>query len=365
MCAIIRLMPKQMISKEALYNACHNNWHSFGLVTKVDGKLDIYRDVPESGEIDPDKVYKMLQADFEYERYLHVRHNTAGATNLENTHPFDVLFDEKTGNHLVFMHNGTLYEYKSKKKSESGAMVDDDDGPSDTKNFTDEVLVPSCLADFGSGVGDIKNPFFVKTMNKFWPGAGNRGVLISSKSDPLFLGSWVEVGEDGNKILASNNDYFEKVTRGPEFIRRRLREEEEKKRLEEKLAAKKSKTSIICVGEKSNSTTLAALKDHKVESVVDHFSLTESLKNIFGDWDVWDREGMVALGLATRQELEGLYDDRTTCLCIMDAVFTEFAKMHGDLEKEREKRFKAEKQIEKFSNELRSLKSEKSERGVA
>lgn len=78
MCSIIYLKPNAMIPYEMLENAVYNNWHSYGLVTKVDGKLDIKKKVPESGEVDPKEVFKLLQDDIEYERFLHLRHNTAG-----------------------------------------------------------------------------------------------------------------------------------------------------------------------------------------------------------------------------------------------------------------------------------------------
>lgn len=97
MCVIVVLSKNQMIPYSMLENACYNNWHSFGLVTKVDGKLDIKRSVPKSGEVDPKTVYKLLEDDIGYERFLHLRHNTAGATNEANCHPFDVYYDPKSG----------------------------------------------------------------------------------------------------------------------------------------------------------------------------------------------------------------------------------------------------------------------------
>lgn len=359
MCSILHLMPKQMIEKEALMNACYNNWHSYGLVTKVDGKLDIKKVLPKSGEIDPEEVYALLQDDFEYERFLHVRHNTAGATSEENVHPFDVYFDPKSGEQIVFMHNGTLYEYKSKKHNGT-SFVDDDDGPSDTKNFTDEILIPLVQANFSGKKADLDNPFFRRTLLKYWPGTGsNRGVLISSKQKPMFIGDWKEFGSDGNKIKVSNTDYFDKVTRGPEFERRRLREEEERKRIEE--ARRAQRTAVITLADSSTSnasaTTIRKFNGIEVEKQDDLFGLSETLANIFNDWDAWDREGLAALGYATKDELEQLYSSKKDCIIAMDLVFTEFAKMVAELHDKNEKISRQEKHIEKMSKELKDKKA--------
>lgn len=361
MCVIIHLKPKQMIDKEALENACYNNWHSYGLVTKVDGKLDIKRKLPKNGEIDPEEIHKLLVKDLDHERFLHVRHNTAGATNKANTHPFDVYYDEKTGEQIVFMHNGTLYEYKSKKWVDNRS-VDDDDGPSDTKNFVDRILIPMTASDFGEGHANLHNRFFKTVLDRFWPATGsNRGLLISAKQDVLKIGDWKEF----EGLSVSNTDYFEKVTRGPELARRVEREKEEQARVEEARRKEREKNrSTVFQVDSTGTTAIRQFNGVPIESQGDLFELSESLANIFGDWDSWDRDGMVALGYATKQELEQLYGDKKNCLIAMDLVFTEFAKMHKDLDEQKEKLLKAQKHIEKMSNELKG-KSDKTERRAA
>lgn len=373
MCVIMNFKPKQMIDKEALENACFNNWHSYGLVTKVDGKLDIKKKVPKSGEIDPEEIYKLLLRDIDHERFLHVRHNTAGATNKSNTHPFDVYFDEKTGEQIVFMHNGTLYEYKSKKWVDNH-MVDDDSGPSDTKNFVDDVLTPMVVADYGSGIADLSNPFFRKILNKFWPSTGsNRGLLISAKQEPLLVGDWKKFGADDHELTVSNTDYFEKVTRGPEFTRRSLREKEEEARREAEREKERSKNFItVSRSETTPSTTLRQFNGLPVEQEDDLFGLSETLANIFNDWDAWDRDGLASLGYATKDEIEELYKDHKNCVIAMDLVFTEFTKMYDDLDTTKEKLLKAQKHIEKLSLALKAYekagnesKSNKTDRRAA
>ena len=147
MCNIIILKPGQMPVKSDLFNMCYNNWHSFGLVSEVDGKLDVVREVPENNEVDPERVLKLLSDNRQYKRYLHVRHNTVGATSLENTHPFDVYYDSKSGRTVLFMHNGTLHEYKGSYigGAYQSYSTSDNTGDSDTKRFTEEVLRSSPL----------------------------------------------------------------------------------------------------------------------------------------------------------------------------------------------------------------------------
>lgn len=318
MCVIIYLKPGQMPPKEMLFNAVYNNWHSYGLVTRIDGKLDIKRVVPASGEVDPQEVWNALTDDFDFERFLHLRHNTAGATNLENCHPLDVYYDPKRQRQVVFMHNGTMYNYKSKKKSATGSEIDDDDGPSDTKNFTDRVLIPylsSC--DFGEGKGDIQSPYMRDLIKKFW-GGSNRGLLISSDQDPLFIDDWKVVGPEGNKFPASNDDYFKEVKRGPEHTRRLVRQEQNK------LAAK-------AASEKKPSTVREIIDAVQFKQGTHRFfELSESLANIVNDFEVYDRSGAVTLGLATYDELVELYDQRKDCLAVMNWVFTDYAKLYEE-----------------------------------
>jgi len=350
MCVIIHFKPKQMIDKEALFNACANNWHSYGLVTRVDKKLDIVRKVPENGEVDSEEIYKLLQDNFKYDRYLHVRHNTAGETSLENTHPFDVYYDPKTGNQVVFMHNGTLYEYKSRITETKNGVTstrDDDSGPSDTKNFVDQVLIPYTASDFGDGAGSIDNILYRRVISKFWPTTGaNRGLLISNKGD-YTLGSWTTYGSDENRLTVSNDDYFSKITRGPEFTRRRVREEEEKKR-------KEAERPVINTS--SLKTGVARFRDYDVEKTYDLFELKETMANILGDWDVWDRSGMTALGYATMDEIGQLYADKKSCIQVMDLVFTEFTKMAKELEELEEKKDRGEKLIASLQSTIKTLK---------
>ena len=340
MCVIIALDKGQNIPDDMLRNACYNNWHSYGLVVHVGDKLDIIRKVPKSGEVDWKEVKDLLEDNVEYKRYLHLRHTTAGKTDLENCHPFDVYYNQKTGDHVVFMHNGTMYPYKS-KKIENGQSVDDDSGPSDTKNFTDQVLIPyvaSC--DFGNGHGDINHPLFVKLIDKMWPTGSNRGLLISNKYEPLFIDTWKMVGPEGKKFKASNDDYFSYCKRGPEYDRR----EAERK-------AKEAKNTKGSAG-KGVTVQVKDFRDFDIKAPHRFYSLSESICEILNDWDVYDRPGATTLGFATRAELEKLHSSKADCVSVMEWIFTDYAKLyeeHLDLE---EKHTKASKMIAQLKAEL-------------
>lgn len=347
MCAILHLIAGQMPPKDMLFNAVYNNWHSYGLVTKVDGKLDIVKKVPESGEVDPEEVYKLLQDNIDHERFLHLRHNTAGATTLENTHPFEIYWNKKKNRHVVFMHNGTMYPYVSKKII-NGITSDDLNGPSDTKNFVDQVLIPYLTAmDFGDGQGDITNPLTRQFVMKFWAGA-NRGLLIASDQDPMFIDDWKWVGPEGSKFRASNDQYFDKITRGPEFTRRLVRAENAKA-----AAAPTSKVS---------DNVFARLQDFKIESKHGFYTLSERLNAIYNDWEVWDRSNTVSLGYATADELKGLYADEQACLILMDWVFTDYAKLYKEYNELERKHDKSVKWNATFATKIKELEAELEQR---
>lgn len=328
MCGIIHLKPGVMIPEEMLENLCWNNWHSYGLVTMKPKGMDIIRKVPESGEVDPYEVQDLLLKNKEFERFLHVRHNTAGATTLENTHPFDVYKDKKR--EVVFMHNGTLYEYKSKTTNSLGTTIDDDTGPSDTKNFVDQILTPYLTAmDFGKGKGDIESYHAKRFINKFWP-TGNRGLLISSDQPAVFLGDWKKMTTDGVEWLASNDDYFDKLKRGPEFDRREKAAEEEKRAAAARFQATARSNLTTNPAGNAASEQLRELKEFTFGKKHPFFDLSSSMVNLVNDWDIYDRASAVSLGCASVDELAQLYKSEKDCLFVMDWIFTDYYNLYQD-----------------------------------
>lgn len=357
MCVILHLVPDVMPTASQLECACYNNWHSYGLVTIIGNKLDIKKVVPESGEVDPVEVYDLLSKNIKHERFLHLRHNTAGATSLENCHPFTVFKSKKR--EVVFMHNGTFYPFISKRTTPSGAIVDDPDGPSDTKNFVDQIIAPYMAAmDFGNGHGDIGHPLFRSVITKNWSGS-NRGVLIANDQPAVFFDTWKRIKGKGGDFGASNDDYFDKITRGPEKERR---EELAKAKVE----AERSARTKPLQKEQDTLVQIQPLSNFRKEPGSRHpfYSLSESLVTVLNDWDVYDRSGAVALGFADKDELAELYENKDDCLTVMDWVFTDYTLMFEELLKLEEQKDAATKLIATLKNEVAALKADPNLRKV-
>lgn len=338
MCVIMILKPGQMPPLDYLENATYNNWHSWGLVTRVNGLLDIQRVVPDTGEVCPKEVWDALERDREHERILHLRHTTAGETNLENCHPFDVFYskDKKKGvRQVVFMHNGTLHPFKSRKTNQYGSLIDDDSGPSDTKNFVDQILIPLLSAtDFGEGRGDITNPFIYKMIKAQWSG-DNRGILIANDQTPLLIGNWKKIepvkDDPETHFLASNDSYFDKVIRGPEYDRRKKAEEERKRKETEERSSRTFSGAAV-----QSDRQITSLKDLRFERQ-EEFSVTLPLLKALGDFRIYDREFSTKLGYATKKEIEELltdgYKDTASfneLIHLIDHVFADYACLYEE-----------------------------------
>lgn len=353
MCAILYLKKTQMPLREQIDNAVYNNWHSYGLIVRIGEDLEVIKECPESGEVNPDDVWNLLEKYREYDRYLHLRHNTAGATSIENTHPF-LVYDD--GDRKVWwMHNGTLYPFVSKKQETSNMgtvkLVDDPDGKSDTVNFAEQVITPLLeQLDGPNGKGDIKNPLLRKMIQANWTGS-NRGLLVSNKEGSLFIDQWKMIDSGQDKFLASNDEYFTTVKRGPEFARReesRKRIEAERKALEE--AKKGAQTG-------STSREIVSIKDFTFDQKHGFYRLSESLCKVCLDWDIYEREGAIALGYATKDELKELYESETDCMFIMDWVFSDYATMYDEMLFLEDKHERASKMIATLKTEAQTAQN--------
>lgn len=366
MCVIICLSPNQTIPYRNLENACYNNWHSFGLVTlkrpenkghKFPYTMEVHREVGPDDGIDPRHVEAMLETNKDHFRILHLRHNTAGATTLENTHPFDVYQDDKTGHRVVFMHNGTLYKYKS-KKMENGREVDDDSGPSDTKNFVDKVLIPFSNVDFGDGLADIENELFRDVITKYWEvPTTNRGILISNTQEPFLLGDWKEVNFEGQKILVSNDEYFYMVKRGPEHTRRMFQEQLAKQKAKEE--AGQTDGAVVPIGQVEHPYLLLKTITEKIANKHPFFRLSESPVNILNDWEVYDRATAASsLCLMTRDEIRQILNDEETAVALIEWIFSDYGCLFEESQIIDEKQRRAEGHIAALKSEIEVLRSD-------
>lgn len=221
MCVIMGFAPGTMPEKEHIKNAVWNNWHSWGLILK-DGnnKLQVLKDCPDSGEVDPELIWKMLEDNKDIERTLHLRHNTRGATNLDNAQPFSVYSDNEFEIH--FMHNGTLHQF--------GDTHNMADAKSDTRDFCNKVLIPALSRWVGPlGKADYTDELFWKcVMERPWSVA-SKGLFVSDKYPTLAVGDgWEKYNQGKNGDITTSNDlYFRTLQRGPEFERQKKQREDE------------------------------------------------------------------------------------------------------------------------------------------
>lgn len=365
MCNIIVLKPGQMPVESDLFNMCYNNWHSFGLVSIINGRLNVVKEVPTSGEVDPVHIQKLLEQDKGYMRFLHVRHNTVGATSLENTHPFDIYYSDKR--QVVFMHNGTLHEYKPKdtgyKYSPDTKNWDanDNNGASDTKIFAETVLqklAPVCSGDFTSEAMDM-------VLKKFWPTYSNRGLIIANDLEPVYLGDWkTRKDTDGQEYKTANDDYFSNVVRGPQKERLE-REAAEKKAAED--AAKRTQGTEETPSLNTGGSSFRCGKDGKkilqlpadfpvewpeYESV---YHMTARVSSILDGVDFSTRTNSVCVGALTGDEIRGLYQHQDVCIAVMRHVFTDYASLYDDYVDLQDKHDRATDLIAKQKNEIVAL----------
>ena len=238
MCVIFAIGAGATVNKTQLFNAVYNNWHGYGLILKdTNGHLQVLRGFDENGT-DPEVVWKLLEDNKDIERYLHVRHSTKGAEDESNVQPFPVY--SSNSRDVFFMHNGTLYSFGSNNST----------GKSDTLEFCEKILTPSLLRWNGTnGKGDYTDEEFYRLiMEKHW-NQTSMGLLVSNDLPYVRIGSqWSQYKHPDEtsegEVFVSNTSYFDKVQRGPRFLKleelRREREAAEKSKQEREKAAKKN-----------------------------------------------------------------------------------------------------------------------------
>jgi predicted glutamine amidotransferase len=280
-CVIIHLLPGAMIAKEHLYNAVYNNWHGYGLILKDgNGRLQLIRKFNDKGN-DPEEIYDLLEDNMDIERYLHVRYSTRGAQNLDNTQPFEIY--NSASRQVFFMHNGTLGSYGNFQAT----------GKSDTVEFCEKILQPALLRWTGEkGKADYTDEeFFRLVVEKQWTYA-SKGLFISNDLPELRIGNgWSEYKQenpDAPKIWVSNTEYFDKLTRGPEHLRReaeRKKKEEEERKASTPFPRESGQTG----GTTSTSgTTTNAIKEWNPSLLAKSATILRALSDIVDNWQLDD-----------------------------------------------------------------------------
>jgi len=215
--------------RDALFNAVYNNWHSWGLIVKdAKGKMMVTKEVPENGENDPEKIFKLLNDNVDCQRILHLRFATKGAVNEQNAQPFQVYNSSKR--QVWFMHNGTLGSFGPAYSANPPP-----DQVSDSFDYAEKQLSKALLHWTGeNGKADYTDEAFYETVIKHSWTQQSKGILISNDLQDIFwgpTGGWQvfkQEGDDLPEILVSNDDYFKSVTRGPESDRRKKKLEEQR-----------------------------------------------------------------------------------------------------------------------------------------
>jgi len=371
MCVIIELPPGKSIESERLYTAACNNWHSWGIITKDKrGRLQVYRKIPENAELpesDPDcggvhcdlgEISEILEKNIDKERFVHFRHATKGHINEDNCHPF--LVYDKGGTQVYMMHNGGFNGMGVTVAAngiawQGGTQIDN--APSDTKEFVDKYLtVP--LEKFAKG--DYTDPAFQAF---YWnplfrrEGGGSKVLFVSNRFPTLRVGEWnTFLDENHNEqYYASNDTYFNRITRGP-VHQQIIREENEKRKKEQEKAreeALKNGTSIT-TNNGGNITPYAIgmfQPDPKIVS---------GLMEVFKSFGSGLEPGQLAdLGECSVPEFEAIVNtllckgDTNTVACFLDVVMVSYMEMYQELEKIKTKHEGATKKIAELMEEVK------------
>lgn len=356
MCVIFQLLPGYTLPKAVLANAVHNNPHGYGVIIKREGKITVVKELPIDGN-DPEVIYKILKDNEDAERFVHVRWKTAGAISIENTQPFQVYNDR--GREVWFCHNGTLNGFTPPYTHNQAPNPHE---MSDSRKFAETILakyLPKFMGE--NGIADYQDDVMQELLIKAWS-HGSKGLLISNDLEPFFLGlsQWetIKTSEiiDGEEVqgsfFASNNDYFERLKRGP--LHDRLEEEKRKKEQEEREARRAGSVVPFSGGAKGITPITAPPFSEK-------FSLGEGIVDLLEDFDLYKVEGYVALANVCYAEWMTYVDNiKKDDLASLLLYLTDFLKTHveNNFEFER-KHIEYIEKIETLEKEIKTLNKRK------
>lgn len=316
MCVIMILSPGASINKDQFFNAVWNNWNGYGVILKDgNGKLDVIKKCDDKGN-DPEELWEIVEFNKDVERFVHVRYSTKGAIDMSNTQPFQVYNSNKR--QVWFMHNGTLNNFGT---NVSGAW-----GKSDTVDFCEKVISPSLLRWEGEhGRGDYLDPLYQGlVIDKHWQGF-SRGLFISNDLDALRIGNvgtsgWQEYKHpdesSSGEVWVSNNEYFEKVSRGPRFhmLEAKRKAEEEARKAAEAKARQSTQGALVPFEEGDSSSsggrsyTTPVIK-HWDKNNARSKKVLDAFADIIETWDVDDPEQMKKLSHVAFEEWCAVVDD--------------------------------------------------------
>jgi predicted glutamine amidotransferase len=202
MCVIINRQPNVTIEYEKIQSACKVNPDGFGFAFVEDKSIIIIKEFDPKGN-DPEKVARLLEDYKDYAVSLHLRFSTVGEKNADNCHPYVTCMKDHDGVDVVFMHNGTLSDFKYK-----------DSRMSDSYHFNEEVVRPlfQRIAAFDTPESALNDPLFKTILTKY-AGASSVFNILDSEGNILVINEDKGVKKDG--WWASNDYSFNRYHREP------------------------------------------------------------------------------------------------------------------------------------------------------
>lgn len=351
MCVIFQNKPKYTLPYPLFFNAVHNNEDGWGILMKDgNGRIQVRKGLQET--VDPEILYRILKENDDVERWVHLRNSTCGKVADFNVQPLSVYSSNKR--QVWFMHNGSLQsttypDSLDKYAKENGYTAGEH---SDSFKFAVAKLVPNLARLTGkNGIADLNDDDIRIVFEGLWPSFGGRGVLLSNDCEPLLLNKkdWETIKDGENEFLASNNDYFKELKRGKLFLQR---QEESRKKAEEerKRNIDNWNNNQNHRGYNSNNT----ISNMDSDAFNKRYSVAESMANILEDYDIYSKEGYVALANLEEVEIKALLQED------MDSAVALFMYLTGFLRETtienqtfEDKLKKAQKHIEKFKKEMK------------
>lgn len=314
MCSIFQLLPGFNIPDNLLFNAVHNNEHGYGILFRENKKIRVDKAMPE--KVDPEALGKILKDHDDVERWVHLRNRSEGDVSINNVQPIQIFESKKRS--LWFVHNGTIYSGltvpDNQKKFLTETLSEKID--SDSRKFAVGKLMPLFARFQGQhGFGDLTDPFLQEWLSKLWVHGHGRAAIISSDQDPLLFNAsgWEKIKTPDGEFLASNNEYFEKLTRGTLFMQRKAEEDKKRGNVETK--------TVFGRGVKPSG--LYELTYPPFEETI---SLSENIETILEEYDLYSPEGFINMSFLESSEVKKLFTDHLDDAVVLFLYLTNMLK---------------------------------------
>lgn len=315
MCSIFQLLPGFNIPDNLLFNAVHNNEHGYGILFRENKRIKVDKAMPE--KVDPEALGKILKEHDDVERWVHLRNRSEGDVSINNVQPIQIFESKKRS--LYFVHNGTIYSGLTVPDDQKKFLTEElsDKIDSDSRKFAVGKLMPLFSRFQGQhGFGDLTDPFLRELLAKMWTNAHGRAAIISSDQDPVLFNpsGWEKIKTPDGEFLASNNEYFDKLTRGTLFMQRKAEEDKKRGNVQPKQAFGRS-------GLKPSG--LYELTYPPFEETI---SLSEGIETILEEYDLYSPDGFIAMSFLEASEIKKLFVDHLDDAVVLFMYLTNMLK---------------------------------------